>query len=414
MAQEVEAVVIGAGQAGLAISYFLTQQGRAHVVLEQAAQVANAWRHGRWDSFTLVTPNWSVRLPGFPYCGDDPDGFMQRDEVVLHLERYAASFRAPICYGTRVTAVDPASDARRYRLSTAGGATYASPNVIIATGSYQFPRRISLSAGFPRHIIQVHSSSYRNPNNLPSGAVLVVGSADTGCQIAEELHESGRHVYLCVGRAGRRPRRYRGKDIVFWSEVLGRSDQTVDQLPLPGARFAANPQATGKNGGHTLNLHHFAQNGMVLLGRLVGAQDGRIQLAPDLSENLADADKASDDFKRDVDAFIRATGMDAPDPQPDPIDEARSDAGRDAPTTLDLQAAGVTSVIWANGYSFDYSWVHLPVLDEVGFPGQKRGVTQFPGLYFLGMNLLYKRKSGILLGVGEDAAHVASVIAARA
>jgi putative flavoprotein involved in K+ transport len=413
VAQEVEAVVIGAGQAGLAISYFLTQQGRAHVVLEHAAQVANAWRHGRWDSFTLVTPNWSVRLPGFPYSGDDPDGFMPRDEVVLHLERYAASFGAPVCYGKQVTAIDPASNSGHNLVSASDGSCYIAPNVIVATGSYQFPRPTALSEKLPRHIIQVHSSSYRNPDNLPSGAVLVVGSADTGCQIAEELHESGRQVYLCVGRAGRRPRRYRGKDIVFWSELLGRSDQTVDQVPLPGARFAANPQATGKNGGHTLNLHHFAQNGMVLLGRLIGAQDGKIQLAPDLSENLADADKASDDFKRDVDAFIRATGMDAPDPQPDPIDEARSDAGKDAPTTLDLQAAGVTSVIWANGYGFDHSWVHLPVLDEVGFPIQRRGVTQFSGLYFLGMNLLYKRKSGILLGVGEDAAHVAAHIAAR-
>ena len=150
-----------------------------------------------------------------------------------------------------------------------------------------------------------------------------------------------------------------------------------------------------------------------LIGHDDDAQDGRIQLAPDLSENLANADKASDDFKRDVDAFIHATGMDAPDPQPDPIDEARSDAGRDAPTTLDLQDAGVTSVIWANGYSFDYSWVHLPVLDDGGFPIQRRGVTRFPGLYFLGMNLLHKRKSGILLGVGEDAAHIATDIAAR-
>jgi len=413
MVQEADAVVIGGGQAGLAISYFLTQQRRSHIVLEGTTQVASAWRHGRWDSFTLVTPNWTVRLPGFPYRGDDPDGFMRRAEVVRHLEEYAADFGAPMCFGKKVTAVGSASDSGRYLVSASDGTCYIAPNVVVATGSYQFPRPTALSEALPRHIVQVHSSSYRNPDNLPSGAVLVVGSADTGCQIAEELHEGGRQVYLCVGRAGRRPRRYRGKDITFWSEVLGRSDQTVDELLLPDARYAANPQATGKNGGHTLNLHHFAQNGMVLLGRLIDAQDGRIQLAPDLSENLANADKASDDFKRDVDAFIHATGMDAPDPQPDPIDEARSGAGRDAPTTLDLQDAGVTSVIWANGYSFDYSWVHLPVLDDGGFPIQRRGVTRFPGLYFLGMNLLHKRKSGILLGVGEDAAHIATDIAAR-
>ena len=394
MDQEID-VIVGAGQAGLAISYFLTQQGRSHLILEQSAGVASAWRSKRWDSFTLVTPNWTVRLPGFPYRGDDPDGFMHRNQIVRHFEQYAASFGAPIAYGKQVVAVDPGPKDKRYTVSTADGTSYLTANVVVATGSYQFPRPTSISDSLPSRIVQMHSSSYRNPNELPPGAVLVVGSADTGCQIAEELHESGRSVYLCVGRAGRVPRRYRGKDVVFWSEALGRSDRTVDQLALPSARYAANPQATGKNGGYTLNLHHFARNGMVLLGRLTGVSEGTIRLASDLRENLGLADKASDDFKRDVDAFILRTGMDAPMPEPDPIDEARSDAGHDLPTTLDLKSAGISTVVWANGYSYDYSFVHLPVRDDLGFPVQRRGVTRFPGLYFLGMNLLYKRKSGI-------------------
>ena len=204
---------------------------------------------------------------------------------------------------------------------------------------------------------------------------------------------------------------YRGKDFMFWVEALGLPDQTIDQLDLPIARYAANAQATGKNGGHTLNLHHLANNGVVLLGRLTGVSDGMIHCASDLGENLALADKASDDFKRDVDAFIAKTGLKAPQPEPDPIDEARSEAGRNSPVTLDLKSAGISTVIWANGYSHDYSFVHFPVFDDLGFPLQRRGITRFPGLYFLGMNLLYKRKSGILLGVGEDAEHIASHIA---
>jgi putative flavoprotein involved in K+ transport len=413
MPEQVEVVVIGGGQAGLAISYYLTQQGRTHVVLEQASQVAPAWRHGRWDSFTLVTPNWTVRLPGFPYQGGDPDGFMPRADVVRHLEQYAASFQAPVRCGVQVTAVDPTQASQGYRVSTADGTTYAAANVVVATGSFQFPKPTPFSSTLPPELMQLHSSHYRNPSVLPSGAVLVVGSADSGCQIAEELNASGRQVYLCVGRAGRRPRRYRGKDFMFWVVTMGRVEQTANQLPSPSVRFAANPQLSGKDGGHTLNLHQFARDGVMLLGRLVGVDGYCIALAPDLQENLTSADQASEDFKHGVDEFVRRTGMDVPEPEPDPIDEVRSDAGRQAPTTLDIQAAGITTVIWATGYGFDYSWVHLPVFDDYGFPVQQRGVTRFPGLYFLGMNFLYNRKSGILLGVGEDAAHIAAAIAAR-
>jgi putative flavoprotein involved in K+ transport len=212
----------------------------------------------------------------------------------------------------------------------------------------------------------------------------------------------------------RRRRRYRGKDAVFWAVATGMINQTVDQLPSPRARFAPNPQQTGKNGGYTLNLHQLARSGVVLLGRLLGVDGHVITLASDLQENLAKADQASEDFKKRVDEFIRRTGIDALDPEPDPLDEVRSDAATRAPSELDLKAAGITAIIWATGYGFDFRFVHLPVLDDDGYPIQERGVTKFPGLYFLGMNFLYNRKSGILLGVGEDATHVASDLAAKA
>jgi putative flavoprotein involved in K+ transport len=208
-----------------------------------------------------------------------------------------------MCYGQRVTAVDPSPEGNGYLVTTADGGAFAAVNVVVATGSFQFPRPTSLSGLIPPQIMQLHSSFYRNPGALPAGAVLAVGSADTGCQIAEELNESGRQVYLCVGRAARVPRRCRGKDIVSWAAALGKLDQTVDQLPSPGARFAANPQATGKNGGHTMSLHHLAHHGVTLLGRLIGVRDNSIILAADLQENLAFADKASDDSKNDVNAF---------------------------------------------------------------------------------------------------------------
>ena len=293
------------------------------------------------------------------------------------------------------------------------GLTYITKNVVVATGSFLFPKPSPFRERFPEEIRQLHSGEYRNPTALPPGAVLVVGSADSGCQIAEELQESGRPVYLCVGGAMRRPRRYRGKDGLFWAAAMGTINQTVDQLPSPRARFAPNPQQTGKNGGYTLNLHQLARNGVVLLGRLIGVDDHVIALALDLGENLAKADQASEDFKKRVDEFIHRTGMDAPDPEPDPFDEVRSDAAMRARNELDLKVAGITTVIWATGYGFDFSFVQQPVFDDDGYPLQQRGVTKFPGLYFLGMNFLYNRKSGILLGVGEDAAHVASDIEER-
>jgi putative flavoprotein involved in K+ transport len=407
MIKEVETVIIGGGQAGLATSYFLTRMGREHLVLEQAAEAANAWRNDRWDSFTLVTPNWSVRLPGGEYQGDDPHGFMARDKLVTYFENYIANHRLPVGYGVRVTAVEPSDSGPGYRVET-NETTYRARNVVMATGIYQRPNIPACSANLSPGIRQLHSSQYRNPHSLPEGAVLVVGSGQSGCQIAEELYQHGRQVYLCVGRAGRVPRRYRGRDIFEWLTLVGYFDRTPGQLPSPEARFAGIPHLSGRDGGHSLNLHQFARDGVRLLGRLRDARDHHIWLAGDLQANLSAADAIEAEITGKVDGYIAAAGLDAP---PERLPELTD--GRAVPETLelDLAAAGINTIIWACGYAFDFSLVKLPAFDDSGFPIQKRGVTAYPGLYFAGLPWMDGQRSGLLLGVAESAEHVARAIA---
>ena len=249
MTEQVDTIIVRGGQGGLATSYHLTLQGREHVILEQAERAAEAWRH-RWDSFTLITPNWMTRLPGAEYQGDDPDGFMPRDKVIAYFEEYVEQLELPIRYRVRVTSVEPIEAGYLVRTDQA---EFKAANVVIATGLYQQPKIPPFSTNLPLEIRQLYSSEYRNPEALPAGAVLVVGSAQSGCQIAEELYQSGRKVYLSVGSAGRLPRRYRGKDITRWLDELGFADRTVDQLPSPKLKFAGSAHGTGKDGGHTIN-----------------------------------------------------------------------------------------------------------------------------------------------------------------
>ena len=391
----------------MSVSYCLGLRGRDHIVLEQAAQAGEAWRNHRWDSFTFVTPNWTIRLPGAAYDGDAPDGFMARDHIVAYFERYVTRYRLPVRYGVRVLAIEQKDEG--YVVRTEGD-VFATSNVVIATGTFQHPKIPSFSAGLPPEIQQLHSGEYRNPSAVTPGAVLVVGSGQSGSQIAEELYRSGRHVYLSVGSAGRVPRRYRGKDIVWWLYQVGFFDRVADSLPSPKARFAGNPQASGKDGGHTINLHQFARDGVTLLGHLQGAPGGKIVLAPDLKETLVKVDKFEADLLEMIDRHIEHHGMDV---SGEDLPQLRDGYEAQDIRELNLKDAGITSVIWAMGYTFDFGLVKLPVLDEDGYPRQKRGVTEFPGLYFVGLHWLHTFKSGILLGVGEDAEFVASDIAAR-
>ena len=405
----IDTVVVGGGQAGLSISYHLTKAKREHVVLERKSTVGSSWR-SRWDSFTLVTPNWMLRLPGFPYEGDEPDGFLARDEVVRYLEDYAKLFDPPIRFQTTVTSVHRDAEGTHYFVET-GDTTFRTRNVVVATGSFQEPKIPPASARFPDNIVQIHSHEYRNPEKLPQGAVLVVGTGQSGCQIAEELYKSGRKVYLCVGHAGRIPRRYRGREMGWWLNDLGWFDETVDKLPSRKAKFEGSQHLTGKNGGYDLNLHRFARDGVVLLGRLKDVHQGKVVLHSNLKENLASADKFASALRKAIDEYIDKKGLKVPrEPdRPEPRD------GYDAHSILelDLKSAGIRCVVWATGYRFDYAWVNLPVFDEDGYPIQRRGVTKFPGLYFLGLHWLHTGKSGLLFGVGDDAEHVASTIASR-
>lgn len=406
MIDHLNTIIIGGGQAGLATSYCLKQRGHEHVIFDKAPRAASAWRK-RWDSFTLVTPNWMVQLPGAKYQGDNPDGFMIREEIVAFFEAYIERFNLPIHYGVNVRSVEPSDSG--YLVSTNTG-DYLANNVVVAHGFYQHPFQPNFSTNCPGFINQIHSSQYMNPEVLPEGAVLVVGSAQSGSQIAEELNEEGRQVYLSVGTTGRFPRRYRGKDAYTWMEKLGYFNRTVDQLPPSQSKYAASAHGTGKNGGHTINLHQFARDGIVLLGHLEHIEGNHAYLAPDLKDNLAIADQFENEFVQEIDQYIQDTGIDCPqETLPILEDGFKADEIRE----LDLLNAGIRTIIWATGYQSDFKMIKCPVFDHKGLPQHNRGITEWPGLYFIGMPFLHSGKSGLLYGTGEDAGHIASAITAR-
>jgi putative flavoprotein involved in K+ transport len=410
MNEQLATVIIGGGHAGLTMSYSLSQLGLEHVILERG-RVGERWRSERWDSFCFQFPNWTIELPGYKYQCDDVEAFAPGHEIVRFLDGYAGFIKAPIRCGVAVTSLEQGSRAGRYLIRTGNG-TVEATNVVIATGPFQQPAIPLVSAQVPPDLFQIHSGKYRNPDQLPSGAVLVVGSGSSGGQIAEELNEHGRQVYLSVGRHRRVPRRYRGRDYGWWSSAMGILDQTVDTLPSPEAKNWPLPLLTGVNGGHDLDLRRMAAAGVTLLGHLQSAAGNRLIIAPDLKETLAKADVWFTDFKKLADDYAVKTGMNVPK-ESQPVDNVAEPKEISNPILeLDLKAAGIKSIVWATGFRNDFGWVKLPIFNDTGDPVHRRGVTSFPGIYFLGLRWLYKRKSYFLVmaGPAEDAAYIAEHI----
>jgi putative flavoprotein involved in K+ transport len=409
--EQVHTLVIGAGQAGLATSYWLQRAGVEHLLVERRPMLGGTWPD-RWDSFTLVAPNYTLRLPGMFYSGPDPEGFMPRDQVVRYVQEYAAFVGAPVRLGMGIDRLVRSNG--RFEAQSQD-TTFEARNVVLATGPYQRPSIPEAARSLSDRIQRLHSNEYRRPGQLAAGAVLVVGTGQSGAQIAEELMQAGREVHLAVSMCPSIPRRYRGRDSIWWllqsflhGAEVGVKFPTVDDLPTPAARFACNPHVSGKDGGHDINLRRLAREGVHLYGRLEAIDGTTVRFSDDLAERLRFADTRFDqEFRPLFDAYIGAAGIDAP-----PDDRSPPDGFVPATSTeLDLERAGVRSLVWATGYRLDFGWVQLPVFDEWGYPKHVRGVTTCPGLYAIGLPWLHSEPSSVFAGVGADAAHIVEHLA---
>jgi len=400
--EQTEVVIVGAGQAGVAMSEHLSAHGVPHLVLERD-RIAERWRTGRWDSLIANGPAWHDRFPGREF-DIAPDAFATKDDVAEYFVDYARSFDAPIRTGVEVTSVRKHKGHGGFGIDTSDGAIEAR-YVVAATGPFQkpvIPTVVPNGAG----IEQLHSLSYRNPQQLPAGAVLVVGSGSSGVQIADELRRSGRRVYLAVGPHERPPRRYRGYDFVWWLGVLGKWDAAT---PTAGAEHVS-IAVSGVDGGNTVDLRALAAEGITLVGKAESFDHGVMRFAPDLRENIEASDASYLSMLNEADAFVARTGMELPEePQahilgPDP------DCVTNPLRELDLTAAGVTSIIWATGYALDYGWLQVDAFDGSGKPKHQRGVSSEPGVYFLGLPWLSRRGSSFIWGVWHDAKYLADQI----
>jgi putative flavoprotein involved in K+ transport len=402
----VETLIIGGGQAGLAMSEHLSKRGVSHLIVERH-RLAERWRSERWDSLVANGPAWHDRFPGMVFSGVDSDGFATKDQIVDYFVAYAQQIAAPIRCGVEVTALYKSSDGSRFRAETSDGSIEAA-NVVVATGPFQRPVVPPLVPA-QTHVDQMHSSAYRNAGQLRAGAVMVVGAGSSGAQIADELARAGRRVYLSVGAHNRPPRRYRGRDFVWWLGVLGEWDTKVVSSGTPHVTIAV----SGARGGHTVDFRQLAARGVTLLGSAASYQDGVLQFLPNLAKNLALGDANYLATLNAADAYVRHKGLDLPEEpeahriDPDPACVTHPIA------ELNLAAAGITSIIWATGYALDFDWIKLDAFDAKGRPVHERGVAAVPGLYFLGLSWLSRRASAFIWGVWHDAEYLAGQIAVR-
>lgn len=400
MREHHDTVVIGGGQAGLAMSAVLQQSGREHVVLERR-QVGERWRTERWESLRFQFPNWSLELPGYAYSGDDANGFAHWRQILRIIEEYAAITRAPVREHTEVTGLRP--DDGGFLLSVPEG-TIDARRVVVATGPFQRPRIPQMSKGVARSVVQSDPTRYRRPEDLPDGAVLVVGSGASGCQIADELLRAGRTVLLSVSRHRRVPRRFRGQDVYWWLDRMGRFAQTIDSFP--GRQAPPSIVVTGVSGGYDVNVRQMATDGIRVLGRVLGASDGTLAVARNANEVLDEADAAFAGFLAAAREFP-AANPDTELAEEQPTRSAVLPATVAEVESLDLRREKVAAIVWATGYDYDYGWLRAPVLDVHGRPLQQRGISSVSGLYFLGLHWMHTIKSGLFSGVGSDAEYLA-------
>jgi putative flavoprotein involved in K+ transport len=409
-----EAIVIGGGQAGLAMSHHLSRAGLEHVILERG-RVGETWRSQRWDSFALNTPGRHSALPGDSEGAGPADGFAHRDDFVSYLDDYAHRAAVPVQTGVSVTEVRARATGDGFVVRTDGSEAREARAVVVATGLQRVPRLPPFAADLPRDVQQLHSSAYRNAAALPSGAVLVVGSAQSGVQVVEDLLEAGRMVYLATSRVGRLRRRYRGRDIVSWLFDIGFFSQAVATLPNPAMQFAPQPMISGVGPfGHTVSLQSLADRGVTLLGHVDGVDGGRLVLRDDLGANVAWADERSAEVNQGLEAAIARKRIDAAPLEADAADDPHPDpAALHSPTLLDLAGAGISTVIWTTGVTGDLSFLPPEAVSPDGRPSHTEGVAAIPGLYFVGLPWLRNRASGIIPGAGADAAFLVQHIAER-
>ncbi|WP_263263122.1 NAD(P)/FAD-dependent oxidoreductase [Pseudomonas sp. RIT-PI-S] len=400
----IDTLVVGAGQAGVAMSEHLSKLGVPHLVLERS-RIAEAWRTGRWDSLVANGPAWHDRFPGLDIENVDPNGFASKDQMAAYFEAYARKFNAPIRTGVEVKRVTRNVGRPGFTVETSDGVIEAN-RVVAATGPFQRPV-IPAIAPKSEALLQIHSAGYHNPAQLPDGAVLVVGAGSSGVQIADELRAAGKQVYLSVGAHDRPPRAYRGRDFCWWLGVLGEWDAEVVK---PGKEHVT-IAVSGAHGGRTVDFRRLAQEGITLVGLTRAFENGVVSFAPDLAENLARGDENYLGLLDAADAYIARNGLDLPEepearrtwPQPDCVAHPLLE--------LDLAKAGVTSIIWATGYAVDFSWLQVDAFAANGKPRHQRGVGAEPGIYFIGLPWLSRRGSAFIWGVWHDARHIADHIA---
>jgi putative flavoprotein involved in K+ transport len=399
-------LIIGGGQAGLSASYLLKQHGINHVILEKN-RIAHSWRSERWDTFCLVTPNHQCRLPGHPYDGVDPEGFMVKDEIVDYIERYAAKFNPPVREGITVTSVRKQDG--YFRVTTDHG-DWLADDVIVAIGSFHTPFVPKGAEKIPAHIQQIHSVDYKRPSQIPEGGTLIVGSGQSGVQIMEDLWLEGRQVHLCLGNAPRSPRRYRGKDAVTWLEEMGYYKTTFAEHPDQAkALSSTNHYLTGRDGGHEIDLRDFALKGVKLYGFVEGIDEEKFTLRQDVAAKLDSADRSYNGICQRIDDYLAEAGIDAPAGEHcKPVWVPENE-----PVKLDFAEQNITSIVWCIGFHPHFKFIQLPVFNLRGFPETERGVTAIPGLYFLGLPWMHTWGSARFSGIAEDAEHIVGQITAN-